>query len=379
MSTKRDFYEVLGVSRDASETEIKKAYRKVAMKYHPDRNPGDAAAEEKFKEANTAYEVLSDSQKRAAYDQYGHAGVDPQAGAGGFGAGAGSFSDIFGDVFGDIFGGGGGGRRRSGPQRGADLRYNLEVDLEGAVKGTTVKIRVPTRVHCGECEGSGAKKGSSPVNCMTCGGSGQVRMSQGFFTVQQTCPSCRGRGKTISDPCRKCHGQGSVEDVKTLSVKVPPGVDNGDRIRLSGEGEAGPDGGPSGDLYVQIVVKEHLIFQRDGRNLYCEVPISFTDAALGGELEVPTLDGRVKLKIPAETQTGKLFRLRGKGVVPVRGGDAGDLLCRVVVETPSNLTKQQKELLKELQSSFEKEGNKQSPRKSSWFEGVKNFFDDMKM
>ena len=378
--SKRDYYEILGVDKSASDKEIKKAYRRVAMKYHPDRNPDDKAAEDKFKEANEAYEILSDGQKKAAYDQYGHAGVDASAGgAGGFGGGAGSFSDIFGDVFGDIFGGaGGGGGRQRGPQRGSDLRYNLEVDLEEAVKGATVKIDIPTLVSCEPCGGSGAKKGSSPTTCTTCGGVGQVRMQQGFFSVQQTCPNCRGKGKIISDPCTSCRGQGRIEETKTLSVKVPPGVDTGDRIRLGGEGEAGPDGGPAGDLYVQIAVREHSIFERDGKHLYCEVPISFTDAALGGELEVPTLDGRVKLKIPAETQTGKLFRLRGKGVAPVRGGSTGDLLCRVVVETPVNLTKRQKELMEELQGSFEKEGE-QSPRKASWFKGVKSFFDDMKI
>jgi len=374
--SKRDYYEVLGVERGASEKDVKRAYRRVAMKYHPDRNPDDADADEKFKEASEAYEILSDSQKRAAYDQYGHAGVDPQAG-GGFGAGGASFSDIFGDVFGDIFGAGGGRGGRGGPQRGADLRYTLELDLEEAVKGASVKIRVPTLVACEPCGGSGAKKGSNPTTCGTCGGVGQVRMQQGFFSVQQTCPTCRGKGTIISDPCNSCHGQGRIEEQKTLSVKVPPGVDTGDRIRLAGEGEAGPAGGPSGDLFVQVAVREHKIFQRDGKHLYCEVPISIIDATLGGELEVPTLDGRVKLKVPPETQTGKLFRLRGKGVAPVRGGATGDLLCRVVVETPVNLTKRQKELLQELQESFEVKKN--SPKKSSWFDGVKSFFDDMKL
>ncbi len=374
--SKRDYYEVLGVSKGVDEKELKKAYRRVAMKYHPDRNPDNAEAEEKFKEASEAYEVLSDSQKRAAYDQYGHAGVEGAAGGGAGGFGGANFSDIFGDVFGDIFGGGGGGRR-GGPARGSDLRYTLELDLEDAVKGTSVKIKVPTLVSCKPCSGTGAKPGTQPKTCSTCGGVGQVRMQQGFFQVQQTCPTCRGKGKEIGDPCSSCHGQGRVEETKTLSVKVPPGVDTGDRIRLSGEGEAGTDGGPAGDLYVQVSVKEHEFFQRDGKNLYCEVPISIFDACLGGELEVPTLDGRVKLKVPAETQTGKLFRLRGKGVTPVRGGAAGDLLCRVVLETPVNLTGKQKDLLQELKDSMG--GTKHSPKQSSWFEGMKNFFGDMKL
>ena len=374
--SKRDYYEILGVDRNATEQEIKKAYRRVAMKHHPDRNPGDAAAEDKFKEASEAYEVLADADKRAAYDRFGHAAVDGSGGGGGFGGGSASFSDIFGDVFGDIFGGGRGAGR--GPARGSDLRYTLDIDLEEAVRGTTSKIRVPTLVSCEECSGSGARKGSSPVNCTTCGGIGQIRMQQGFFAVQQTCPNCRGKGKIIADPCGSCYGRGVVEETKTLSVKVPPGVDTGDRIRLAGEGEASPDGGPPGDLYVQISVREHPIFERDGKHLFCEVPISFADAALGGELEVPTLDGRVKLKIPPETQTGKLFRLRGKGVTPVRGGATGDLLCRVVLETPINLDKSQREMLREFQQSLGSEG-KQSPRISSWFEGVKRFFDEMKI
>lgn len=373
---KRDYYEVLGVDRDTDEKDIKKAYRRVAMKYHPDRNPDDPNADDKFKEASEAYEVLCDAEKRAAYDRYGHAGVEGQMGEGGFGGG--NFSDIFGDVFGDIFGGAGGGRGRGGAQRGSDLRYTLDISLEDAVRGTTVEIRVPTLVSCSTCSGSGARKGSKPATCGTCGGAGQVRMQQGFFQVQQTCPTCRGRGSTISDPCTSCRGQGRVEKTKKLSVKVPPGVDTGDRIRLAGEGEAGTEGGPAGDLFVQMSVKQHPIFERDGKHLYCEVPITFADAALGGELEVPTLDGRVKLKIPAETQTGKLFRLRGKGVQPVRGGGVGDLLCRAVIETPVNLSKTQKDLLRELQESLGEGGGSQSPRQSSWFEGVKNFFDDMK-
>lgn len=373
--SKRDYYEVLGVERGADEKDIKKAYRRMAMKYHPDRNPGDEEAEAKFKELSEAYDVLADPQKRSAYDQFGHAGVDGQGGFGGGGAGAGhgSFSDIFGDVFGDIFGGGGG--RRSSVQRGADLKYNLELTLEDAVRGTEKTIKVPTLVNCDTCEGSGAKKGTQPVTCSTCGGIGQVRMQQGFFAVQQTCPACSGTGKIIKDPCNSCYGRGVKEETKTLSVKIPPGVDTGDRIRLSGEGEAGRNGGPAGDLYVEVHVKKHSIFEREGANLYCEVPISFADAALGGEMEVPTLDGRVKLKIPSETQTGRLFRLRGKGVTPVRGGGVGDLLCRVVVETPVNLNARQKELLSELQESMD--GKKHSPRSKGWFDGVKKFFEEM--
>lgn len=376
--SKRDYYEILSVPKSADEKEIKKAYRRLAMKYHPDRNSEDKDAEDKFKEATEAYEVLFDATKRQAYDQYGHAGVDGQSGGFGGGGGGGNFSDIFGDVFGDIFGGAqGGGRARQA--RGADLRYTLELDLEDAVRGTSVKIRIPTQVSCKTCGGSGAEKGSKPENCGTCHGAGQVRMQQGFFSVQQTCPQCRGRGKVIKNPCKSCHGAGMVDEQKTLSVKVPPGVDTGDRIRLAGEGESGGPGGVSGDLYVQVAVKEHSIFVRDGKNLYCDVPITVVDAALGGEMEVPTLDGRVKLKIPAETQTGKMFRLRGKGVTPVRGGSAGDLLCRVNVETPVNLTKKQKDILREFQVSMGTgSDSKHAPQKHSWFEGVKSFFDDMK-
>jgi len=374
---KRDYYEVLGVSRNVSEAELKKAYRRMAMKHHPDRNPGDTEAEAQFKEIKEAYEVLSDSRKRAAYDQFGHAGVDPSMG-GGFGGGAGgaNFSDIFGDVFGDIFGGGRGGR---GPRvnRGADLRYNLELSLEDAVAGTTVKIRVPTFVECSSCSGSGAKKGTRPETCSTCGGHGQVRIQQGFFSIQQTCPRCHGRGTVISDPCTSCRGAGRVQEQKTLSVKVPAGVDTGDRIRLAGEGEPGENGGPPGDLYVQVAVKQHPIFQRDENNLYAEVPIGIATAALGGDLEVPTLNGKVMLKVPAGTQTGKLFRVRGKGVKSVRGGAVGDLLCRVVLETPVNLTERQKELILELDESMREGGHRHSPHSTSWLDGVKKFFESM--
>jgi molecular chaperone DnaJ len=370
--SKRDYYEVLGVAKDASSADIKKAYRRMAMKYHPDRNQGDTSTLEKFKEAQEAYEILSNPEKRPMYDRHGHAGVDPQA-QGGFGGGA-DFGDIFGDVFGDIFGGGRGGGRRAS-SRGSDLRYTLEIDLEEAVRGTEVKITVPTYASCKPCGGSGAKKGSSPVPCSACGGIGQVRMQQGFFSVQQACPQCRGAGKMIKDPCEDCSGQGRVHKDKKLSVKIPAGVDTGDRIRLAGEGEAGAQGDPAGDLYVQVAVREHSVFQRDGKHLYCEAPISFTELALGGEIEVPTLDGRVKLKIPPETQTGKRFRIRGKGVEPVRGGSKGDLLCKVTVETPVNLTKVQKDKLRAFQDSLDHGGKKHSPQESSWFESVKSFFE----
>lgn len=373
--SKRDYYEVLGVEKSATEREIKKAYKKMAMKYHPDRTQGDKALEDKFKEIQEAYEILTDDQKRAAYDQYGHAGVDPNRGGAGFGGGA-DFGDIFGDVFGDIFGGGRGGRQ-SRARQGADLRYNLELSLEEAVRGKDVEIRVPTLVGCEVCDGSGAKKGTSPKTCPTCHGQGQVQMRQGFFAVQQTCPTCSGRGKIIADPCNNCHGQGRVEKTKTLSVKIPAGVDTGDRIRLNGEGEAGEAGAPAGDLYVQVHVRQHDIFTRDGSNLYCEVPLSFTTAALGGELQVPTLDGKVKLKVAPETQTGRMFRLRGKGVKSVRSGATGDLMCKVVVETPVNLSSRQKDLLKELDDSMGDEKAKHRPKEQGFFDGVKKFFDDL--
>ena len=374
--SKRDYYETLGVSRDASEADLKKAYRRLAMKHHPDRNSADSEeSEAKFKEAKEAHEVLSDAKKRAAYDQYGHAGVDPSMGGR---PGAGGFEDVFGDVFGDIFGGGrrGGGQQRA--HRGSDLQYNLELTLEEAVFGTEVKIRVPTQVSCKTCSGSGAKKGTSATTCTTCGGAGQVRMQQGFFAVQQTCPQCRGKGKMISDPCPDCYGQGRKQEQKTLSVKVPAGVDTGDRIRLANEGEAGEQGAASGDLYVQMHVKPHDIFNRDDNDLQCEMPISIGIAALGGEIEVPTLDGRIRLKIPAETQTGKLFRMRGKGVKPVRGGMTGDLLCRVNVETPVKLNNKQKDLIKEFEKSIQEAGKKHSPKHASWGDRMKKFFDDLK-
>jgi molecular chaperone DnaJ len=380
MAAKEDFYKLLGVSKNASEAEIKQSYRKMAMKYHPDRNKENPEqAEIKFKQIKEAYEILSDSKKRAAYDQFGHAGVDPSMGGGrgGFGGGAENFTDIFGDVFGDIFGGGR-QQQRSSVQRGSDVLYNLELTLEEAVGGTETTLKVPVLTTCGECSGSGAKKGSSPITCSTCHGHGQVRMQQGFFSVQQACPTCRGTGKQIKDPCPKCYGQGRVKETKTLSVKVPAGVDTGDRIRLAGEGEAGVNGGPSGDLYVQVKVKDHHIFTRDGANLYCEVPISYPTACLGGEIEVPTLDGKVMLKIPAETQTGKLFRLRGKGVKPVRGGAVGDLLCRVQLETPVHLTKEQRALIEQLATSLSGGGKKHSPQEHGFIDGVKSFFDKLK-
>ncbi len=372
---KRDYYEVLGVGRDASEDDIKKAYRRLAMKFHPDRNPDDASAEEKFKEASEAYEVLADAEKREAYNRFGHAGVEASVGGtGGFDGG--SFSDIFSDVFGDIFGGG--ARGRSSVQRGSDLRYGLDLTLEQAVAGDNVEIRVPVLSACEVCDGSGARPGTSASTCPDCGGAGQIRVAQGFFSLQQTCPRCRGAGRVIQDPCGNCGGSGREEKRKTLSVRIPAGVDTGDRIRLAGEGEAGFNGGPPGDLYVQVEVRDHPIFTREGKNLYCEVPISFVDAALGGELEVPTLTGRVKLKIPPETQTGKLFRLRGKGVTPVRGGSVGDLLCRVQVETPVRLSDEQKRLLQDFKATLAKGGSQHSPKETSWFQGVKDFFEGLK-
>lgn len=373
----RDYYELLEVSRTASDAEIKKAYRKLAMKYHPDRNPDDSAAEEKFKEIQNAYSILSDQQKRAAYDQFGHAGVDPsmRGGPGGGFGGFGGFGDVFEDIFENIFSGG----RSSGGQRvhrGSDLQYNLQLTLEEAASGKQVELNIPRHGVCKECSGSGAKKGASKKNCETCNGIGQVRIQQGFFSIQQTCPSCHGDGQMITDPCTSCHGEGRVKENKKLTVKIPAGVDNGDRVRLAGEGEAGAQGGQAGDLYVQVAVKKHPIFERQNNDLYCEVPISFITAALGGSIEVPTLEGRVTLKIPGETQTGKLFRLRAKGMKSVRSHGTGDLLCKVMVETPVNLSKEQKELLTKLQESLNT-NEKHSPRTNSWFAGIRKFFEDM--
>lgn len=369
--SKTCYYEILSVSKTASEGEIKKAYRKMAMKYHPDRNPGDSEAENKFKEAAEAYEVLSDAQKRSTYDQFGHAGLEGGHGGGGFGGGG--FGDAFGDIFGDIFGGGFGGQR--GPQPGQDLQYELEVSLEDAVAGTTVDIRIPTKDICDACDGSGAEPGSDVETCPTCHGAGQVRMQQGFFAVNRTCPSCHGTGKLIKTPCKKCRGEGYTHSNKTLSVKIPAGVDTGDRIRLQGEGEAGEPGAPRGDLYVRIRVKKHAIFERDGNTLYCELPIGFATAALGGSVNVPTLGGKADLKIPAGTQSGQRFKLSGKGVKSVRSSHIGDMVVQINIETPVKLTERQKELLQEFDASLQGKHHKQhSPQAHSFFDSVKSFF-----
>ncbi|MEY3220244.1 MAG: hypothetical protein RIT27_1601 [Pseudomonadota bacterium] len=373
---KRDYYEVLGVPRNASEAEIKKSYRRLAMKYHPDRNQGNAEAENQFKEAKEAYEILSDEQKRAAYDQFGHAGVEGNMGGGGD-AGFSGFGDIFESVFGDMFGGGG-ERNRNRVYRGADLRYDLQLTLEQAVNGTEVKIRIPSHVTCLACSGTGAKSGTKPTTCNTCGGAGQVRMQKGFFSIQQACPTCHGSGTIIRDPCPSCRGEGRIAEHKTLSVKIPAGVDNGDRIRLQSEGEPGLNGGPAGDLYVQVQVKPHTFFSREDNHLFCEVPIDIVTAALGGDLEVPTLNGKVLLTIPAETQTGKIFRIKGKGIKPVRGGAIGDLHCRVVVETPVKLNSQQKELLRQFAQTMKDSGTPHHPKTKSWLESVKDFFENLK-
>ena len=379
--SKRDYYEVLGVQKNVSEKDLKRAYKRLAMKLHPDRNPDDMEAEARFKEAGEAYEILSNQQKRAAYDQFGHAGVDPSMGGRGGGQSGAGFGDIFEDVFGDIFGGrggGGGGGAGNRAYRGSDLQYNLELTLEEAVFGKKVDIRIPSKERCAPCGGTGAKQGTNPDTCSTCQGMGQIRIQQGFFAVQQTCPHCNGAGKVIKDPCMSCSGQGTVNRQKTLEVSVPMGVDTGDRIRLSGEGEAGVNGGPSGDLYVQVNLKKHDLFVRDDTNLLCNVPLRVTTAVLGGEVSVPTLEGEVTLKIPPETQTGRTFRLRGKGVKSVRSAVTGDLLCKIIVETPVNLTNLQKTLFEELDVSLKNGGERHSPQEHGWGNKAKSFFDDIK-
>jgi molecular chaperone DnaJ len=383
---KRDYYEVLGLSKAATEDEIKKAYRKLAMKHHPDRNQGDAAkaAEEKFKEAKEAYEMLSDAKKRAAYDQFGHAGVDPNMGGGGRGGpgaeGFGGFADAFGDIFGDIFGqggqGGGGRRGGGGPQvyRGSDLSYAMEISLEEAAAGKDTQIRIPSWEDCVTCSGTGAKPGTSAKTCPTCSGAGTVHMRQGFFSVQQTCPHCHGTGKVIPEPCVTCSGQGRVKKTKTLEVKIPAGINEGMRIRSAGNGEPGTNGGPAGDLYIEIRIKQHEIFERDGDDLHCSVPVPLTSAALGGHIEVPTLGGKAEIEIPEGTQHGKTFRLRGKGIKGIRASYPGDLYCHISVETPVKLTEHQRKLLKELDESIKKGGEKHSPNSKSWTDRVKNIF-----
>ena len=374
---KRDLYEILGVAKNATQDEIRKAYRKLAMKFHPDRNPDSKDAEEKFKEAKEAYEILSDEQKREAYGRYGHAGVDPNAGMGGMGGGMGGagFADAFGDIFGEIFGGGG-GRRGGGPQvyRGADLRYSLDISLEQAAAGFDTEIRVPSWENCETCSGSGAKPGTSAQTCRTCQGSGAVRMQQGIFSMQQTCPTCHGSGKEIPDPCVVCHGEGKVKKTKTLQVKIPAGIDDGMRIRSSGNGEPGVNGGPAGDLYVEIRIKPHGIFQRDGEDLHCELTIPFTTAALGGTVEVPTLTGRGEITIPEGTQVGKTFRLRGKGIKGLRSSYPGDLYCHIQIETPVRLNEEQKKLLRQFEQALSDGGVKHSPKSESWTDKVKGFF-----
>ncbi|KRG71174.1 molecular chaperone DnaJ [Pseudoxanthomonas dokdonensis] len=371
--SKRDYYEVLGVARSASDEELKKAYRRCAMKHHPDRNPGDAAAEVAFKECKEAYEVLSDASRRRAYDAHGHAAFEHGMGGGPGGPGGPDMGDIFGDIFGNIFGGGGARAAR----RGADIGYVMELDLEEAVVGIEKRIEIPTLATCEPCDGSGSEDGKTE-KCSTCNGHGQVRMQRGIFAMQQPCPNCGGRGQIIRNPCKTCHGAGRVEEEKVLSVKIPAGVDSGDRVRLTGEGEAGPPGTPAGDLYVEVRVREHAIFQRDGDDLHCEVPIRISQAALGDTIAVPTLKGETEIRIPAETQTGKLFRLRGKGVKSVRSRSEGDLYCRVVVETPVNLTAEQRELLEKFEASFSGEdARKHSPKSATFLDGVKGFWDRM--
>jgi molecular chaperone DnaJ len=381
---KRDYYEILGVAKTATEDEIKKAYRKLAMKHHPDRNQGEGAkkAEEQFKEAKEAYEMLSDPQKRAAYDQYGHAGVDPNmAGRGGPGAeGFGGFAEAFGDIFGDIFGGagaGGAGRRGAGGQqvyRGSDLSYAMEITLEEAARGKETQIRIPSWEGCETCGGTGAKPGTSAKSCGACNGSGTVHMRQGFFSVQQTCPHCHGSGKIIPDPCTACNGQGKVKKSKTLEVKIPAGINEGMRIRSAGNGEPGVNGGPAGDLYIEIRIKQHDIFERDGDDLHCTMPVAITTAALGGSIEVPTLGGKAEIELPEGTQHGKTFRLRGKGIKGVRSSYPGDLYCHISLETPVKLTEYQRKLLKDLDKSLKDGGERHSPNAKSWTDRVKDLF-----
>ena len=378
---KRDYYEVLGVAKNASDEDIKKAYRKLAMKYHPDRNQGDGAkkAEESFKEVKEAYEMLSDAQKRAAYDQYGHAGVDPNMGGrGGAGGpeGFGGFAEAFGDIFGDIFGGAGGRRGGGGQQvyRGNDLSYAMEISLEEAANGKDTQIRIPTWDTCDTCKGTGAKPGTSPKTCGTCNGNGTVHMRQGFFSIQQTCPNCKGSGKIIPEPCTACNGAGKIKRQKTLEVKIPAGINEGMRIRSAGNGEPGTNGGPAGDLYIEIRIKQHDIFERDGDDLHCTVPVSMTTAALGGAIEVPTLGSKAEIELPEGTQHGKTFRLRGKGIKGIRSSYPGDLYCHITVETPVKMTEHQRKLMKELDESFKGAGDRHSPNAKSWTDRVKDLF-----
>ena len=371
--SKADYYETLGVSRDIDEKGLKSAFRKKAMKYHPDRNPGDSEAEAKFKELGEAYEALKDPQKRAAYDRFGHAAFENGGGGGQSPFGAGGMSDIFEDIFGEMMGG---GRRSSGGRsRGADLRYNMEISLEEAFEGKTAEIEIPTSIKCEKCDGSGAKPGTSPSTCGTCGGVGQVRASQGFFSIQRTCPSCQGQGQVISDPCGTCSGSGTTTQEKTLSVNVPAGIEDGTRIRLAGEGEAGARGGPQGDLYIFLSIKPHEFFQRDGADIYCRVPISMTTAALGGQFEVGTVDGgKTRVKVPEGTQNGKQFRLRSKGMPVMRSSQTGDMYIQVAIETPSNLSKGQRELLTEFEQLSSEEN---SPESTGFFSRMKGFFDGL--
>ena len=375
---KKDYYETLGVPKNASDEEIKKSYRKLAMKHHPDRNQGASskASEERFKEAKEAYEMLSDPQKRAAYDQYGHAGVDPNMRGPGGAEGVGGFAEAFGDIFGDMFGqqrgrAGGGGRQVF---RGGDLSYAMEITLEEAARGKDAQIRIPSFEACEVCHGSGAKPGTQVKACATCAGSGAVQMRQGFFSVQQTCPTCRGAGKVIPEPCAACQGQGRVKKQKTLEVKIPAGIDGGMRIRSTGNGEPGTNGGPAGDLYIEIRLKKHDIFGREGDDLHCSVPISIVTASLGGEIDVPTLSGKAAIDIPEGTQTAKQFRLRGKGIKGVRSSYPGDLYCHILVETPVKLSEHQRKLLRELDESLQKGGSKHSPSGDSWTDRLKSFF-----